>query len=119
MLVCVLWWRVMMQVKREREEREALGALPLYQRTIPWAILQQQQRYFLLNKRKKGVFGIFMVGLHGRKKSCVVTIVIVTRSFSFDLYLYSYCFVLCYYSYINLFVMWFYQWVGQFKRVFF
>lgn len=54
MLVCVLWWRVMMQVKREREEREALGALPLYQRTIPWAILQQQQRYFLLNKRKKG-----------------------------------------------------------------
>ncbi|KAI0498004.1 hypothetical protein KFK09_021245 [Dendrobium nobile] len=24
-----------MQVKKEREEREALGALPLYQRTIP------------------------------------------------------------------------------------
>lgn len=28
-VACVL------QVKKEREEREALGALPLYQRTIP------------------------------------------------------------------------------------
>lgn len=25
------------QVKRENAEREALGALPLYQRTLPWA----------------------------------------------------------------------------------
>lgn len=28
-----IFWRL--QVKKERAEREALGALPLYQRTIP------------------------------------------------------------------------------------
>lgn len=48
------------QVKRERAEREALGAQPLYQRTLPWVLITKPSA-FTREFRNKG--GGYLDGL--------------------------------------------------------